>query len=134
MAGVMPTTAQEANMKILQQIAVAMTAPDADIEALTQQFKDTLSMVRQPYDTPSKGTPVGQGAAMPMGNGATAPAGPAPGALSPMLAALLGGGGAGGGAPSQAGPMAPGTFQAGGLATRTAPNMDEVRRMLGTNS
>lgn len=129
MAGVMPTTAAEANMKILQQIVVAMAAPDADVESLNKQLMDTLAQIRKPYDTQSPGSPVG--ASMDMSTGAGAPAGPtAPGELSPMLAALMGGG-AGAGPPTPSAPPA-GSFPMGGgvMAGPQAPPMDEVRRML----
>jgi hypothetical protein len=137
MAGTVPTTNQEAMMKILQQISVAMAAPDADLPKLAQMQKFVVAAIREPFDTPTQGSPV-PGAAMNMSQGAAPPVGPAPGAMSPMLQALMsgGGGGGGGGGPmgamngGQAGGLPPGTFQPGGLATRTPPNMDEVRRML----
>ena len=134
MAGVMPTTAAEANMKILQQIASAMAAPDADLEQLAAMQKQVLATIRAPYDTPSPGSAAaGPGAAMNLSNGAgpPSPGAPAPGALSPMLAAMMSGaGGAGGGAAMGPPSLRPGSTQPGGLATRTPPNMDELRRIL----
>lgn len=127
MAGVVPSTNQEAMMKILQQVASAMAAPDANLEQLADLQKLVVASIRQPYDTASPGSPVG--ASMDIGAGAVAPEGAAPGQLSPMLAALMGG--AGGPAPgvgaATAGPspMAPGV-----MAKAAPPNMDEVRRMI----
>lgn len=118
-------------MGILQQIAAAMAAPDADLSQLAELQKQVVASIRQPYDTPSPGSPVG--AAMNLGNGAPAPTpgAPAPGELSPMLAAMMANANPGGGAPGAVGGgMAPGTMQPGGLATRTPPNMDELRRIL----
>lgn len=125
MAGVMPTTASEAYMKLLQQIAVAMAAPDANIDELTKLQTQVLASVRKPFDTASAGSPVGS--AMDLSAGASAPEGPAPGAMSPMLAALMGGGGG----PAPAAPPAAGSYPIPGVrAGNPAPNMDEVRRML----
>jgi hypothetical protein len=128
MAGVMPATYQEAMMKLLQQIAVAKAAPDANLDELSKIEEQTIASIRKPYDTQSPGSPVG--ASMDMSAGAGAPAGAsAPGELSPMLAALMGGGG--GGSPAPALPPA-GSFPMGGgvMAGPQAPPMDEVRRML----
>lgn len=128
MAQAMPKTSQEAMMGILQQIAAAMAAPDANLEQLAELQKSVVASIRAPYDTPSPGSPVG--AAMNMGNGAPAPAPgtPAPGELSPMLAAMMANASPAG-APGPAA-LPPGSMQAGGLATRTPPNMDELRRIL----
>lgn len=139
MAGVMPTTSQEAMMKVLQQLAVAKAAPDANLEELAALEESVIASIRKPYDTASPGSPAA-GSAMAMSNGASAPPAdsPAPGQLSPMLAALMGGGES----PMPAGPhvmpggqpmggAAAGSFPTHGLmATSTPPNMDEVRRML----
>lgn len=129
----MPKTNQEAMMGILQQIAAAMAAPDADLSQLADLQKMVVAQIRQPYDTPSPGTPVGS--AMNLGTGAAPPSGPAPGELSPMLAALMAnanGGGPGSPMAAATGPasLPPGTYQPGGLATRTPPNPDELRRIL----
>jgi hypothetical protein len=131
MAGVMPTTASEANMKLLQQIVTAMAAPDADLEQLAAMQKQVLASIRAPYDTPSPGSAAaGPGAAMNLSTGATppSPGAPAPGQLSPMLAAMMSN--AGGGTPAGPPSLPPGSAQSGGLATRTPPNMDELRRIL----
>lgn len=134
MAQTTPKTSQEAMMGILQQIAAAMAAPDANLEELAELQKQTVASIRKPYDTPSPGTPVG--ASMDMSAGAAAPAGPAPGELSPMLAALMGGagGGTGGAASPMPGgaPAAAGSFPVGSgvMARPQPPNMDEVRRII----
>ena len=147
MASTVPATAQEAQMRLLQDIAVAMAAPDADLDHLAEMQKMVVAQIRQPYDTPSPGSPAAGGSAVNLSAGAgppdlTAgsvppgppmPGGPSPsligpqgGGISPMMQALVGQSAGGGGA----GPLPPGSYQPGGLATRTPPNMDELRRIL----
>lgn len=98
----MDNTFQEAMHKILQQLAVAGTLPDADVEfvatvqaAITQRLREGAAQ-GQP-GVPQGGAPDMSGGAPP-GMGGMAPAGPG-------------------------GPM-PGL-------TPSAPNMDEIRRMVG---
>lgn len=127
MAGVMPATAQEANMKMLQQIAVSMAAPDADLAALTQLQQNVLAMIRGPVDTPVAASPVGSAMDLSAGASAPPPGGQMPGALSPMLQALMmAGGPPGGGMPAPAGSHPMPTLMAG----PSAPNPDELRRTL----
>ena len=135
MANQMPVTYQQSMMEILQKIATAKAAPDANLDELGKVEEQVIASIRKPYDTASPGTPVGAG--MDMSQGATAPEGAAPGELSPMLAALMGGAGGGGmggaGAPMPGGaPAAAGSFPVGGgvMARPAPPNMDEVRRMI----
>lgn len=132
MASQMPVTYQEAMMKILAQVSTAMAAPDANLDELSQFQSQVLAAIRKPVDTPAPGSPVGS--AMDLSNGVQAPAQgtPPPGALSPMMQALL----MGPQPPASAGPSgppsAPGSFPVHGLMAGPAapPNMDEVRRML----
>ena len=117
-------------MKVLQQLAQVKAAPDANLDEIGAVEQSILASIRKPYDTASPGSP--QGAAMAMGDGATAPAGTAPGELSPMLQALMGQGGPGGPpaelAPSPGGGM---PMMSGGLVpSAPPPNMDEVARMI----
>ncbi len=123
----MPVTFQQSMMEVLQKLSAAMAAPDADLNQLTTLQEQVVKAIRTPYDTASPGSPVGAG--MDMSQGAVAPEGAAPGQMSPMLQALMGGGGATGATPAGAA----GTFPAGGgglMAKNPPPNMDEVRRML----
>lgn len=139
MAAAMPQTYQEQLMKLLQMLAAAKAAPDANLDELSTLEKQVLSSIRRPMDTPVANSPVGS--AMDLSNGASAPeaGAPTPGQLSPMLQALLMGPQGGGGAPGAPGaappagppPAAAGSFPTHGLmASPAPPNMDEVRRML----
>lgn len=131
MAGVMPATAQEANMKMLQQIAVSMAAPDADLAALTQLQQNVLAMIRGPIDTPVAASPVGSAMDLSAGASAPPPGQQMPGALSPMLQALMMAGGTQPGMAPPPGPAPAGSFPTHGLmAGPSAPNPDELRRTL----
>jgi hypothetical protein len=121
MANQMPVTFQQSMMEVLQKLSAAMAAPDADLTQLTALQEQVVKTIRQPFDTASPGSPIG--ASMDMSQGAVAPEGAAPGQMSPMLQALMGG--AGPAAP------APGSFPVPGvMAGPQPPNMDEVRRTM----
>ena len=147
MASTVPATSQEAMMRLLQDISVAMAAPDANLDHLATLQKQVVASIRAPFDNPSPGSPAAGGSAVNLSAGAgprdlvtgavpppaPMPGGPSPtmigpeaGGISPMMAALVGQSAGGGGA----GPLPPGSSQPGGLATRTPPNMDELRRIL----
>lgn len=137
MAGVMPSTYQEQLMKLMQSIATAKAAPDANLDELSSIEQQILASIRKPMDTAATGSPAAN-ASMNLSNGASAPPGGpagAPGGLPPMIAALLaqqGGGAPAGPPPGMAtpSPAAPGSFPTHGLMASAPPNMDEVRRML----
>jgi hypothetical protein len=134
MASTVPATNQEAMMRLLQDISVAMAAPDADLVHLAELQKSVVASIRAPMDTPANGSPVGGGqdlsgpgpsSAMNMSNGVMDPFGQGAASTSPMMQALVGQATGGGGRT-----LPPGSYQAGGLATRTPPDMGELQRIL----
>lgn len=102
-------TFNEAMQKILSQLAIAGTLPDADIEFLAQ----IQAAITQKLREGANGAGAGQQAAMQMGPDAMGqPGGMPPGGMPPQLAQQGPGGAMPGLVPS-------------------APNMDEIRRMIG---
>lgn len=125
-------TFEDILMKMLQDLAVAKTMPDADLNLVVQLETMIIQALRAPHDQLAalQAQQGGQGGMPPAG--ALPPGGNAGAGLPPQLAAALaqlGGGGPGGGGPGIP-PGGGGPPAVAGLRN-AGPNPDDLARILG---
>ena len=117
-----PTTMTDALQRVLQDLSMAMTTPDADIQFLTQMQGVVVGRMR----AGNAGHPGQPG----MPPGASPSPGGMPGGMPGPMQPPPGGAPPGAPQPPLAGPPGPN----GVTSLAQAPNPDELRRMIASNA